>query len=61
MPVVRKLEKQLRDNLKIPIIGSPENSVMDDNFFFDSVYHPNVKGRKIFTSRLIQLLEQEGI
>jgi hypothetical protein len=61
MPVVRKLEKQLRDNLKIPIIGSPENSVMDDNFFFDSVYHPNAKGRKIFTSRLIQLLEQEGI
>ena len=61
MPVVKKLEKQLRDNLKIPIIGSPENSVMDDSFFFDSVYHPNAKGRKIFTSRLIQLLEQEGI
>jgi hypothetical protein len=61
MPVIRKLEKQLRDNLKIPIIGNPENSVMDDSFFFDSVYHPNAKGRKIFTSRLIQLLEQEGI
>jgi hypothetical protein len=61
MPVVRKLEKQLRDNLKIPIMGSPENSIMDDIFFFDSVYHPNAKGRKIFTSRLIQLLEQEGI
>jgi hypothetical protein len=61
MPVIKKLEKQLRENLKIPIIGSPENSVMDDVFFFDSVYHPNVKGRKIFTSRLIQLLEQEGI
>ena len=61
MSVVKKLEKQLRDNLKIPIIGSPENSVMDDVFFFDSVYHPNAQGRKIFTSRLIQLLEQEGI
>lgn len=61
MPVVKKLEKQLRDNLKIPIIGSPENSVMDDSFFFDNVYHPNAKGRKIFTSRLIQLLEQEEI
>jgi hypothetical protein len=61
MTVIRKLEKQLRDNLKIPVIGSPENSVMDDVFFFDSVYHPNAKGRKIFTSRLIQLLEQEGI
>lgn len=61
MPVIRKLEKQLRANLKIPIIGSPENSVMDDSFFFDSVYHLNAKGRKVFTSRLIQLLEQEGI
>lgn len=61
MAVIRKLEKQLRNNLKIPIIGSPESSVMDDIFFFDNVYHPNAKGRKIFTSRLIQLLEQEGI
>ncbi|MES2518432.1 MAG: hypothetical protein V4585_10015 [Bacteroidota bacterium] len=61
MPVVKKIEQQIRKNLKFPILGSPENSVMDDIFFFDSVYHPNAQGRKIFTSRLIQLLEQEGM
>ncbi|MCU0471083.1 MAG: hypothetical protein MUF58_21080 [Arcicella sp.] len=61
MSQVRILEQDCRKNLKIPILGSPENSAMDDIFFYDSVYHPNAQGRKIFTSRLIQLLEQEGI
>ncbi len=61
MIVLKIIEKQFRDNLKCPILGSPENSVMDDVFFYDSVFHPNAQGRKIFSSRLIQLLEQEGI
>jgi hypothetical protein len=61
MTVLKIIEKQFRDNLKCPILGSPENSVMDDVFFYDSVFHPNAQGRKIFSTRLIQLLEQEGI
>jgi hypothetical protein len=61
MTVIKIIEKQFRDNLKCTILGSPENSVMDDVFFYDNVFHPNAQGRQIFTSRLIQLLEQEGI
>ncbi|PWK24452.1 hypothetical protein LV89_02965 [Arcicella aurantiaca] len=61
MAVVKKIENQYRTQLKFPILGSPENSVLDDSFFFDNVYHLNSQGRKIFTSRLIQLLEQEGV
>ena len=61
MQVLKIIENQFRDNLKCPILGSPENSVMDDTFFYDNVFHPNAQGRRIFTSRLIQLLEQEGI
>ena len=61
MTVLKIIEKQFRDNLKCSILGSPENSVMDDVFFYDNVFHPNAQGRQIFTSRLIQLLEQEGI
>lgn len=61
MRVLKIIEKQFRNNLKCPILGNPENAVMDDSFFYDSVFHPNGRGRKIFTSRLIQLLEQEGI
>lgn len=61
MVVIKKIEQQFRNNLKFPIIGSVENSVMDDVFFFDNVFHPNAQGRKIFTSRLVQLLEQEGV
>ena len=61
MPVVKKIEREFRKNLQFPILGTPENSVLDDSFFFDNVYHLNAQGRKIFTSRLVQLLEQEGV
>ena len=58
---IKELEKILRENLIISILGNPENGVMDDTLFMDKTYHLNAKGRKIFTSRLVQLLEQENI
>ena len=61
MTAVKKIEQEYRTHLKFPILGSPENSVLDNSYFFDNFYHLNTQGRKIFTSRLIQLLEQEGI
>ena len=61
MATVKKIEQEYRTHLKFPILGSSENSVLDDSFFFDNFYHLNTQGRKIFTSRLIQLLEQEDI
>lgn len=61
MPVIKKIEQQFRDKLNFTILGSPEYSVMDDKLFFDNVYHPNAQGRKIFSSRIIELLEQERI
>jgi hypothetical protein len=61
MPVIKKIEQQYQKNLKFPILGSPENSIIDDEFFYDNPFHLNARGRRIFTSRLIQLLEQEGI
>lgn len=61
MPVIKKIEQQFRNDLKFSILGSPESSVMDDRFFYDNPFHLNAQGRKIFSSRLIQLLEQEGV
>lgn len=61
IPVIKKIEKQYRNNLKFSILGSPENSALDDSFFYDNPFHLNAQGRKIFSSRLIQLLEQKGI
>ena len=61
MSVIKKIEQQYRNNLNFPILGSPENSVMDERFFYDNPFHLNAQGRKIFSSRLIQLLEQEGV
>jgi hypothetical protein len=59
--VIKKIEQQYRNSLNFTILGTCENSVMDDEFFYDSVFHPNVRGRKIFSSKIIQLLEKEGI
>ena len=61
MPVIKKIERQYRNSLNFSILGSPENSVMDDRFFYDNPFHLNAQGRKIFSFRLIQLLEQEEI
>lgn len=61
MSVIKKIERQYRNSLNFSILGSPENSVMDDRFFYDNPFHLNAQGRKIFSSRLIQLLEQEDI
>ena len=61
MSVIKKIEQQYRNSLKFSILGSPENSVMDDRFFYDNPFHLNAQGRKIFSFRLIQLLEQEEI
>lgn len=54
---VKSIENQLRTRLKIPILGRPEDALMDDQLFYDNSYHPNAKGRKIRTQRLLQLVE----
>jgi hypothetical protein len=61
MATIQHIEGQLRSQLTCLIIGTPQNAVMDDELFFDNAYHPTAKGRKIFTARLLQLLEQQNI
>ncbi len=55
---IRDLSIQLKEHLKIPIINTPEDFVFPEEFFFDTVYHLNAKGKKAITMKLISLLKK---
>ncbi len=61
MITIQKVEEQVRQKAKFSIVGTAQNSVLDDALFFNNEYNLNSQGRKIFTSRMLQLLEQEGV
>ena len=37
----------------IPIIGDPNDAMLEKEFFYDSYYHPNKKGMKVRTEKLV--------
>ena len=47
---------QMRKSLKIPIVNSIDTFVYDDEYFFDTVYHTNKKGREMRTGKLIGII-----
>jgi hypothetical protein len=61
MMSIQKIEKQLNEKANFNIVGTAQYSVLDDALFFNNEYNLNSKGRKIFTYRLLQLLEQGGV
>ena len=44
----------LRQNLDFPVIGNPENSLMDAEWFFDTNFHLNQAGKEVNTVQLIR-------
>jgi hypothetical protein len=49
-------DSQMRKSLKIPIVNSIDTFVYDDEYFFDTVYHTNKKGREMRTGKLIGII-----
>ena len=43
--------------LSFPVLGDPEDSVMDAEWFFDTNFHMNQSGRTVFTRQLIRNLK----
>ncbi len=56
---ISEFEKQLKENMRIEIISSPEDSAFPDSLFFDSVYHLNSRGREIRTEKMIGALKEK--
>ncbi len=44
----------LRKKLEFPVIGNPENSLMDAEWFFDTNFHLNSAGKEVNTVQLIR-------
>ncbi|MDR3337875.1 MAG: hypothetical protein LBT16_11810 [Treponema sp.] len=61
---IAELDKALRAEKTIQVISTPEDYCFPTDYFYDSVYHLNAKGREIRTARLIrdlrEYLEQQG-
>ena len=50
---IEEFEKQLKDEMKIEIITSPQEMMFPDSLFFDTVYHLNEEGRRLRTEIVI--------
>ncbi|MBP6385557.1 MAG: hypothetical protein KA327_02955 [Pseudarcicella sp.] len=59
--ILDNIHQELIKELKMPILGIPQDFVLDDGYFYDNIYHTDKKGRQIRTSRLISLLEDTGL
>jgi hypothetical protein len=61
MIAIQKIEQQLTEKANFKIIGNAHYSVLDNMLFFNNEYNLNFQGRKVFTYRVLQLLEQEKL
>lgn len=49
--------KDFYENIKVPVLGKPEDFMYDKSMFYDTIYHLNTKGRSESTQKLIDLLK----
>lgn len=57
--VIQQLYIDLNNNLNFNLLGTPQDFVFDDKFFFDTVYHLNGEGRILKTKRLLDLIKNK--
>ena len=56
--VILLLEKDLRANLTVEILGNPTSFMYPSNYFYDTLYHLNKIGRKKRTEDLASLIKK---
>ncbi|MDR3343272.1 MAG: hypothetical protein LBT14_10910 [Treponema sp.] len=57
--LIHELDAAFRTKQNITVISSPENYCFPVDFFYDTVYHLNAKGRETRTAQLIQDLASQ--
>lgn len=55
---IEELKKELQKELKIEILSTPERYKLDKDYFFDTSYHLNKKGRELRTKMVIEDIEK---
>ncbi|MEP7108252.1 MAG: hypothetical protein ABI760_09715 [Ferruginibacter sp.] len=58
--VISLLETDLRKDLKVEILNSPNSMTFPESYFFGTVYHLNKLGRKIRTNKMIEILNENA-
>jgi hypothetical protein len=57
---IDQLYSDIKQNLTFEILNKPEDAVLPDSLFFDTVYHLNKEGRVRRTEKLIGLLKHKN-
>jgi hypothetical protein len=55
--LIAAIDRDLRENVRIELLGTPRDFVYPDDEFFDTVYHLAGPGRRQRTDELIRLLQ----
>jgi hypothetical protein len=55
---IHEIDTALRTKQNITVISSPDDYCFPTDYFYDTVYHLNAKGREIRTARLIRDLKE---
>lgn len=59
--VVDRIEKEYKDDLKIPMLNTSADAVYPDSLFYDNEFHLNMEGKKIRTEHLVELLKKNNV
>jgi hypothetical protein len=54
---IQKVSSDLSAHLDIPVLGTPADFRMDDQYFFDTIYHLTREGRDVRMKRFTELLQ----
>ena len=57
---IEKLNNDILKNLKIEVLNSPKDMVLNDSLFYDTIYHLNGKGRELRTEKLIDSIKNSS-
>ncbi len=57
--VIAQYQAQFQQELKCPIINTPESFVFPDTYYFDTAYHLNKEGRDKRTEIMIDILQSK--
>lgn len=62
MSAINKLKKDFTNDLAIEVVGTPEDFVFEDRYFYDTYYHLTEEGRVLRTKKQIQvMMENEQV
>ncbi|NLW77940.1 MAG: hypothetical protein GXY32_00815 [Ruminococcaceae bacterium] len=53
------LEARIRNEINLPVLGTLPDAVMDGAYFYDSNNHLTTEGARLYSARLIDLLQAE--